>query len=99
MIKFEVNPMLFFAFLYLMTGTQDKMLSQSLLSLAVYVANLFYLTSDTIAPIVEDRSLTDDMANTHNLVVIGGPGQNQWTQGFIDKTPLSLHESGEEEET
>ncbi|XP_072030612.1 uncharacterized protein [Amphiura filiformis] len=75
-------------------GTQDKSLSQSLLTMAVYIANLFYLTSDTIAPIFDDETLTEDKADSHNLIVIGGPHQNQWTQRFLDKVPLSLGDSG-----
>ena len=62
--------------------------------MAVYIANLFYLTSDTVAPIFEDDSLTDDKAQSHNLIVIGGPHENRWTQGFLDKVPLSSGQTG-----
>ena len=30
--------------------------------LSVYIANLFFLTSDTNAPVVKDRDLTDEIA-------------------------------------
>jgi len=30
--------------------------------LAVYIANLFFLTSDTSAPVLKDKDLTDEVA-------------------------------------
>ena len=30
--------------------------------LAVYIANLFFLTSDTSAPVLKDKDLTEDVA-------------------------------------
>ena len=62
--------------------------------MAVYIANLFYLTSDTITPIFDDESLTDEKADSYNLIVIGGPQQNQWAQRFLDRVPLSRTKSG-----
>jgi len=37
--------------------------------LAVYIANLFFLTSDTSAPILKDKDLTEEVAGQLSLVI------------------------------
>ncbi|XP_041353509.1 uncharacterized secreted protein ARB_06907-like isoform X2 [Gigantopelta aegis] len=50
----------------IITGTQGKSeMTQSLLILAVYIANLFFLTSDAIAPIVKDTDVTIQQIDFH----------------------------------
>lgn len=68
--------------------------SATLLHLAVYLANLFLLTSDTVATVIEDATLTVEMAAPHNLIIIGGPGDNAWAQRFVDRVPLGINEKG-----
>ena len=68
--------------------------SATLLHLAVYLANLFFLTSDTIATVIEDATLTVETAALHNLIIIGGPGDNSWAQRFLDRIPLGISENG-----
>jgi len=50
-------------------GTQasDDM-SSAIERLAVYIANLFFLTSDTSAPILRDRDLTEEVAGSLSYV-------------------------------
>nr|XP_054758103.1 uncharacterized protein LOC129264279 [Lytechinus pictus] len=79
----------------IVTGTASDKSSATLLHLAVYLANLFFLTSDTVATVIEDASLTVEMAASHNLIIIGGPGHNAWAQQFIERLPqLSISENG-----
>nr|XP_006825285.1 PREDICTED: uncharacterized protein LOC102809823 [Saccoglossus kowalevskii] len=57
--------------------------TSTLQQLSVYIANLFFLTSDTIAPVIKDVDLTDEVAHQHNLIVLGGPNENSWTSKII----------------
>ncbi|XP_038066251.1 uncharacterized secreted protein ARB_06907-like [Patiria miniata] len=78
----------------IVSGTRDKSLSAKLLQLAVYVANLFYLTSDTVAMVTQDHTLSEEIAASHNLIVIGGPSENSWAQTFLNMVPLTATENG-----
>ncbi|XP_030854704.1 uncharacterized secreted protein ARB_06907 [Strongylocentrotus purpuratus] len=78
----------------IVTGTMNEETSATLLHLAVYLANLFLLTSDTVATVIEDATLTVEMAAPHNLIIIGGPGDNGWAQRFVDRVPLGINENG-----
>ena len=45
-------------------GTQgSEAVTQELLESAVYIANLFFLTSDAYAPIIKDTDLSEDKAS------------------------------------
>ncbi|XP_071963371.1 uncharacterized protein [Antedon mediterranea] len=70
-------------------GTQNKESAPQLLKLAVYIANLFFLTSDTIAPIIEDSTLTEQQAEDNNLIVIGGVDENIHTSKYLEKLPIT----------
>ena len=80
--------------IFFKTGTKQDELSTTLLHFAVYLANLFFLTSDTVAMVMEDASLTDDVAALHNLIIIGGPSQNTWAQRFVDDVPINVENDG-----
>ncbi|XP_033104012.1 uncharacterized secreted protein ARB_06907-like [Anneissia japonica] len=74
----------------IVTGTSNKALAPILFQLAIYIANLFFLTSDTIAPIIEDTMLTDQLAESNNLIIIGGPGENLHSVKYLDKIPINI---------
>ncbi|CAH1263723.1 Hypp2753 [Branchiostoma lanceolatum] len=79
----------------IVTGTRGPAsVTAQLERLGVYLANLFHLTSDTTAPVVKDTELRTEDAELHNLIVIGGPQENSWAEGFIDTVPLSWDEKG-----
>ena len=40
----------------------DDDISSAILQHSVYVANLFFLTSDTLAPVILDKDITDEQA-------------------------------------
>ena len=53
--------------LFPISGTQGKSeITQNLLTFAVYIANLFFLTSDAIAPIVKDTDITTQQIGKKN---------------------------------
>ena len=44
-------------------GTRgSEEVNKVLLEFSVYIANMFYMTSDTAAPIIKDVELTDDLS-------------------------------------
>lgn len=49
-------------------GSQE--MTMAIEKLAVYIGNLFFLTSDTAAPIVKDVDLSDNIASNHLLYVL-----------------------------
>ena len=76
------------------SGTLDRTRSVDLRQQAVYVANLFYITSDAIASVVEDKQLSEEASKNYNLILIGGPKENSWSNHFLDKVPLRTTERG-----
>ncbi|XP_078000966.1 uncharacterized protein LOC144453526 [Glandiceps talaboti] len=80
----------------IVTGTEGEgSITATLQQLAVYIANLFFLTSETIAPIIKDKDLTDSVANGYNLIILGGPNENSWTSKIMtNSSPLSVDEQG-----
>jgi len=76
------------------SGGETATTSTQLRELAVYLANLFVLTSDASVPIVTDAELTDKKAARHNLIVIGGPKHNLWARrlaGTNESAPVRFH--------
>ena len=50
---------------FLLLGTQgSEETDKTLREFGVYIANLFYMTSDTAAPIIKDVDLTDELSGT-----------------------------------
>jgi len=45
-------------------------MSSAIERLAVYIANLFFLTSDTNAPILKDKDLTEEVAGWWSFVCV-----------------------------
>lgn len=43
---------------------------EALQMFAVYIANLFYLTSDTLVYVVQDRDLSSDVAGSNKNITI-----------------------------
>ncbi|XP_070577207.1 uncharacterized protein [Ptychodera flava] len=80
----------------IVTGTHASAdIVATLQQLAVYIANLFFLTSDTIAPVFRDNDLTEDTASQYNLIVLGGPQENSWTKKILQNgIPLTVDENG-----
>jgi len=49
--------------MFIAVGTMSSEETTSTIErLAVYIANLFFLTSDTSAPVLKDKDLTDEVA-------------------------------------
>lgn len=67
---------------------------------AVFLANLFFMQSDTFAPIVADTDLTPTMAAQHNIIAIGLPAENVWVDRAATRlrqahpASLSFHPNG-----
>ncbi|XP_071799863.1 uncharacterized protein [Asterias amurensis] len=78
----------------IVTGTLDRTRSVDLRQQAVYIANLFYITSDAIASVIEDKQLSEEASKNYNLILIGGPKENSWSNHFLDKVPLRTTERG-----
>ena len=55
---------------------------------AVYIANLFFLTSDAWAPVVSDAELNEETAEQYNLILVGSPLENSWVEKYHEKVPL-----------
>ncbi|XP_067681590.1 uncharacterized protein [Haliotis asinina] len=80
----------------IIVGTQgSQMTTQSLLTSAVYIANQFYLTSDTTASIVYDTDITPDMVNRRNIMLLGSPTENLLTSTALAGLDLSVSDSGD----
>ncbi|XP_074660573.1 uncharacterized protein LOC141913023 isoform X2 [Tubulanus polymorphus] len=67
---------------------------QVLLESAIYISNLFYLTSDAHVPIVKDRDCTSELIESNNLVLLGSPEENSLTQQFLENVPLKHNNKG-----
>ncbi|XP_032222386.1 uncharacterized secreted protein ARB_06907 isoform X1 [Nematostella vectensis] len=61
---------------------------------AVYIANLFHVTSEGVAPVVMDTDLDDVTSAKFNLIVIGSSALNSWTKRFATTTPLQPRRGG-----
>lgn len=59
---------------------------------AVYIGNLFFLTSDAWAPIVRDHDLDKKTAEQFNLILLGSPEENSWVERYHGKVPLKYQE-------
>ena len=55
---------------------------------AVYIANLYFLTSDAWAPVVSDAELDEETAEQYNLILVGSPLENSWVEKYHGKVPL-----------
>ncbi|RUS76487.1 hypothetical protein EGW08_015741, partial [Elysia chlorotica] len=65
-------------------GTQGGSSSSSLLlQFAVYIANQFFATSDTLVPILEDDRISEKEYESNNLIIIGGPKENSKAGLFL----------------
>ncbi|KAL8611053.1 hypothetical protein ACOMHN_042669 [Nucella lapillus] len=77
----------------IVVGTQGKQAAtERLQAYAVYVANLFYLTSDTTAPVVKDTDITEQHLENTNVILIGGPAQNLFAARFLHKIPVKVND-------
>lgn len=63
-------------------------MTETLRQFAVYIANLFFLTSDTWAPVVPDAELDEETADRYNLILVGSPLENSWVEKYHGKVPL-----------
>lgn len=74
----------------IVTGTSfvEKHITTTLRQFAVYIANLFFLTSDAWAPVVSDADLNDEIADQYNLILVGSPLENSWVKQFHERVPL-----------
>lgn len=54
----------------------------------MYIANLFFLTSDAWVPVVSDTDLNEETAEQYNLILVGSPQENSWIKQFHEKVPL-----------
>ena len=59
---------------------------------AVYIANLFLLTSDAWAPVVRDTELDVETADRYNLILLGSPLENTWVERYHGKVPLKYQD-------
>lgn len=77
----------------IIAGTQaSSHMNQLLLHLAVYVANLFWITSDTQAPIVRDADISLEKIKNKNVIIIGGPKENSLTSSFLSSIPIKIQD-------
>lgn len=66
--------------------------SATLRQFAVYIANLFFLTSEAWAPVVTDAELDKETADQYNLILVGSPLENSWVQKYHGKVPLKYQD-------
>ncbi|KAK3593447.1 hypothetical protein CHS0354_020212 [Potamilus streckersoni] len=72
-------------------GTQsNSSVSLYLQQAAVYIANLFFLTSNTKAPILKDSDVDKSQFENRNLILLGGPQENLHTGQFLEKIPIGF---------
>ncbi|KAK3093303.1 hypothetical protein FSP39_013879 [Pinctada imbricata] len=78
----------------IVVGTQssNQTITELLLQSAVYIANLFFLTSDTIAPILKDEDI--QTSDERNLILLGGTEENLHTTFFLEKLPITFKADG-----
>eukprot|EP01097_Dermamoeba_algensis_P008006 TRINITY_DN5184_c0_g1_i1.p1 TRINITY_DN5184_c0_g1~~TRINITY_DN5184_c0_g1_i1.p1 ORF type:complete len:451 (+),score=128.00 TRINITY_DN5184_c0_g1_i1:154-1506(+) len=58
-------------------GQEEK---EFYLHLAVYISTSHYQSSSTYAPVIYDSDLSKEEAEKYNLILIGGPDVNLWSQ-------------------
>ncbi|CAG2189140.1 unnamed protein product [Mytilus edulis] len=75
---------------YIVIGTQDPDAAVYIQKFAVYIANLFFLTSDTPAVVIKDDELENDQIENYNLIIIGSPKQNSRTEMYLKKIPVKV---------
>ena len=64
----------------IVVGTRaEPAVTARLLAAAVYLSTGHAMASETVAAIVNDSALTQEMAVAHNLVILGGPHHNALT--------------------
>lgn len=78
----------------IITGSSSKhtYITESLRQFAVYIANLYFLTSDAWAPILSDLDLDEETAKQFNLILVGSPEENSWVERYHQKVPLKYQE-------
>ena len=59
----------------------------------MYIANLFFLTSDAWAPVVSDVELNENTAEQYNLILVGSPLENSWVKKYHGKVPLKYKDN------
>ena len=69
-------------------GSQEE--NQKFLEVSTYLANSHWVASDTKATIILDNQLSNQLASSHNLIVVGGLA-NSWSAG---KSPVQLFQNG-----
>lgn len=57
--------------------------------MAVYIANTFYLTSDSIVPMIRGKDAIDENIRDHNLIIVG---EISFTASYLEKVPLAFGE-------
>ena len=77
---------LFFVF---SDASSKREASQALLQMAVYLANTFYLTSDSIVPMTRNTDLGDENIRDRNLIIVG---DISFTKSYLEKVPLKVQE-------
>ncbi|ESO96501.1 hypothetical protein LOTGIDRAFT_159918 [Lottia gigantea] len=68
-------------------------INKLLLESSVYIANLFLLTSDTIANIVLDIEITANQLENKNIILLGSPEENKFTGDYLSKLPVRLKDN------
>ncbi|XP_064601403.1 LOW QUALITY PROTEIN: uncharacterized protein LOC135467560 [Liolophura sinensis] len=77
--------------LVIITGTQGPDIHTTrLLNQAIYIANLFYLTSDSYAPILRDVDADITQLESVNVIVLGSPDENSLTSHFLKTVPIRV---------
>ncbi|XP_060576275.1 uncharacterized protein LOC132733629 [Ruditapes philippinarum] len=75
-------------------GTQGSEDSQMYIQqAAVYISNLFFLTSDTRTDIVKDVDVQQSDLASSNVIVLGSVDENIHTRSLLHNTPLQYHEN------
>ena len=75
------------------TSSQQHHITTALRQFAVYIANLFFLTSDAWAPVVSDVELNAKTAEQYNLILVGSPLENSWVEKYHGKVPLRYNDN------
>lgn len=74
------------------SSSNHSHVTDALRQFAVYIGNLFFLTSDAWAPIVRDHDLDKKTAEQFNLILLGSPEENSWVERYHGKVPLKYQE-------
>ncbi|XP_061173973.1 uncharacterized protein LOC133183060 [Saccostrea echinata] len=67
-------------------------ISARLQSAAVYIANLFLLTSDTTVQIIKDIDVDPETVEDSNLIILGSEEENLLSISFLDEIPIKVKE-------